>query len=187
MNYSYEKLPLIDLSAPKVLGHSNRRGNNTSDEIIAQNLEDAGKILALADFDIDVCTGNTIGPDEKYMVEIRLDSASTVQNEKPIVDMIKKGLRKPHYTRLLICQDKLVFQAACCLPLRVTAAGLDGNVVSGSVLFNSHSEEDGGKLIYEFPDKGTEMAIELKRGESKRAQHLIFAITTKTQVKKVEA
>ncbi len=80
--------------------------------------------------------------------------------------------------RLLIFQDKLVFQAACCLPLRIFAASLDGNVVSGRVLFNNHSEEDGGKLAYEFIDTstGTEMIIDLKRGESSKAQRLFFTV-----------
>jgi len=176
MNYSYEKLPLIDLSAPKVLGRGNRRGNNISDEIVAQNLDDAGKILALAGFDIDVCPGNIIEAGEKYMVETGPDSESTGPTGKPATNITRKGLRKPHYTRLLILQDKLVFQAACCLPLRVIAASLDGNVVSGRILFSSHSEKDGGKLIYEFPDKGPEMTIDLRRGESTKAQRLIFAI-----------
>ncbi len=60
------------------------------------------------------------------------------------------------------------------MPLKVIAASLGGNAVSGRVLFNSHSEECGGKLVYEFDGKGTEMIIDLKRGESTRAQRLIF-------------
>ena len=68
----------------------------------------------------------------------------------------------------------LIFQAACCLPLKVIAASLDGEAVSGKILFNSHSEEMGGKLVYEFQGKGTELIVDIKRGESTRAQRLIF-------------
>ena len=166
MNDLYDNIPLIDLTAPK--------------EIITQNLEDAERILALAGFDMDMRSYNVIETSDKYMVETPPDSAITNLTRKSTGNTIKRGLQKPHYMRLLIFQDKLVFQAACCLPLRIFAASLDGNVVSGRVLFNNHSEEDGGKLAYELlgtnTGRGTEMIIDLKRGESSKAQRLFFTI-----------
>ncbi len=179
MNDLYNNIPLIDLTAPKALSH-NKTKRNITKEIIAQNLEDAERILALADFDIDMHSYNVIETSDKYMVETPPDSAITNSTRKSTGNMIKRGSQKPHYMRLLIFQDKLVFQAACCLPLRIFAASLDGNVVSGRVLFNNHSEEDGGKLAYEFlgtsTGRGTEMIIDLKRGESSKAQRLFFTI-----------
>ena len=101
-------------------------------------------------------------------------TAPSLQNSD--VSMRHKGSRRPHYSHLLVLDDTLIFQGSCCLPLKVIAASLDGNPVSGRVLFASHSEEGGGKLVYEFQDKGTEMIIDLQRGESSRAQRHIFQI-----------
>jgi len=179
MNDLYDNIPLIDFTAPKALSH-NKTKRNITKEIIAQNLEDAERILALAGFDINMRSYNVIETSDKYMVETPPDSAVTNLTRKSTANTIKRGLQKPHYMRLLIFQDKLVFQAACCLPLRIFAASLDGNVVSGRVLFSNHSEEDGGKLAYEFTGtstgRGTEMIIDLKRGESSKAQRLFFTI-----------
>lgn len=175
MNYLYDNIPLIDLTAPKVLSRSKTK-RNTTKEIIIQNLKDAEKVLTLAGLDIDIHSYNIIEANEKYMIETRPDSAVTGPTKKSTADMKKRGLHKPHYTHLLIFQDKLVFQTACCLPLRIFAASLDGNVVSGRVLFSNHSEKDGGKLAYEFTGKGTKMVIDLKRGESSKAQRLFFTI-----------
>ena len=86
------------------------------------------------------------------------------------------GVRKPHYTRLFVLDDKMVFQAACCLPLRVIAASLDCNTVSGRVLYKTHSENEGGKLVYEIQGKGSELIIDVRRGDSTRAQRLFFRI-----------
>ncbi len=86
------------------------------------------------------------------------------------------GLRKPHYTRLFVLSDKMVFQAACCFPLRVIAANLDGNAVSGRALYNTHSENEGGKLVYEIQGNGSELTIDVRRGNSTRAQRLFFRI-----------
>ncbi len=176
MNNSYEKLPLVDLSATKVLGRKHRRANGTASEIITQNSEDAANVLKLVDLDANLRSDNIIESRDKFLVETQSDSVTTGSTSKSIAGIMKKGLRKPHYTRLLIFEDKLVFQAACCLPLKVFAASLDGNVVSGRALFSSHSKENGGKLAYEFAGKGTEMIIDLKRGESTRAQRLVFKI-----------
>jgi hypothetical protein len=70
----------------------------------------------------------------------------------------------------------MVFQAACCLPLRVIAANLDGDTVSGRVLYSAHSNEEGGKLVYEFQGEGSELIIDIKRGDSSKAQRLIFNV-----------
>jgi len=88
--------------------------------------------------------------------------------------MHQGGLRKPHYTRLFASDNKMVFQAACCLPLRVIAASLDGDTVSGRVLYYTYSESEGGKLVYEFQGEGSKLIIDVRRGDSTRAQRLIF-------------
>ncbi|HHT9136765.1 MAG TPA: hypothetical protein ACFYEK_05900 [Candidatus Wunengus sp. YC60] len=173
-NTAYEKLPLIDLKAPKVLSRRNRAENIPSESSILQDSEDAKTILTFAGFDGNLSPKSIMGVTEKYMIETQPPNAATRSPESSNSDMRQKGIRKPHYTRLLVFGQKLVFQAACCLPLKVIAASLGGNAVSGRVLFNSHSEECGGKLVYEFDGKGTEMIIDLKRGESTRAQRLIF-------------
>ncbi|MBI2472226.1 MAG: hypothetical protein HYV59_13475 [Planctomycetes bacterium] len=173
-NIPYEQLPLIDLSAPKVLSRRNRAENIPSESSILQDSEDAKTILAFAGFDGNSSPKSIMEATEKYMIETQPLNAPTRSSESPNIEMRQRGIRKPHYTRLLVFSQKLVFQAACCLPLKVIAASLDGNAVSGMVLFNSHSEESGGKLVYEFDGKGTEMIIDLKRGESTRAQRLIF-------------
>ncbi len=174
MNMSYEKLPLIDLTVPKVLGRCNRRENSTLNETIAQNSEDAVKILKLAGVDVNKCTGNIIKPREMYMVETQPNDSVTHRSKGGSIGMMQKGTRKPHYTRLLTFENRFVFQAAFCLPLKIIAASFDGNAVTGRVLFCRHSKKDGGKLAYEFQGKGTEMIIDLGRGEGTRAQRLIF-------------
>ena len=173
-NNSYEKLPLVDLTAPKVLSRRNRAENIPSESSILQDSEDAKTIITFAGFDGNSSPKSVMEATEKYMIETKPANAPTSPSESLNSDMRQKGIRKPHYTRLLVFDQKLVFQAACCLPLKVIAASLDGETVSGKVLFNSHSEECGGKLVYEFDAKGTEMIIDLKRGESTRDQRLIF-------------
>ncbi|MDR4497054.1 MAG: hypothetical protein MRK02_03880 [Candidatus Scalindua sp.] len=111
---------------------------------------------------------------EKYLVEKESLNPVESSSKSATMDMMQQGVRKPHYTRLLIFDKRLVIQVACCLPLKVIAASLDGKPVAGRVLFNSHTEKEGGKLVYEFQGKGTEMILDLKRGESARAQRLIF-------------
>lgn len=174
MNESYQVLPLVDLNAPKSLKQSKIR-TNTSKEAITQNLNDAETVLKLAGLDVNSAT-KIVDVGEKYMIETQTDN-TTNNSSKSINTAIgigKEGLRKPHYTRLLVFDKKMVFQAACCLPLKVIAASLDGNTVSGKALFNNHSEKDGGKLAYELLGTGPELIIDVKRGERPRVQRLIF-------------
>ena len=172
----YEKLPLVDLHAPKALSLRNRTRTIASNDSIVQDLEDAKAILELTGLCVNLSLENIIHAGEKYMVETQPynynKTAPSLQNSD--VSMRQKGSRRPHYSHLLVLDDTLIFQGSCCLPLKVIAASLDGNPVSGRVLFASHSEEGGGKLVYEFQDKGTEMIIDLQRGESSRAQRHIF-------------
>ena len=174
LNIPCEKLPLVDLTAPKVLSRRNRAENITSKENISRDTEDAGMILTFAGLDGSLIPKRIIEADEKYMIETQPAYTITSSSESLNINMRTKGGRKPHYTRLLVFDNGLVFQGACCLPLKVIAASLDGNTVSGRILFNSHSEECGGKLVYEFPGKGAELIVDIKRGESTRAQRLIF-------------
>lgn len=175
VNTSYEKLPLADLTAPKALSQRNSAGNTASNESILQDSEDARTILKLLGFDEDQGFKNTIEAKEKYMIETEpMINTAACASKTLHTGMKQKDARKPHYTRLLVFDRAMVFQAACCLPLKVVAASLDGEPVSGRVLFNSHSEEGGGKLVYEFAGKGTELIIDLKRGMSTKAQRLIF-------------
>lgn len=174
MNITYEKLPMVDLTAPKVMSRRNRAENSATQESISQNAEDAKIILRYAGLEENLTPKSTIEADEKYMIETQPANTVTSLSASSNIEMRQKGTRKPHYTRLLVFGQKLVFQAACCLPLKVIAASLDGETVSGKILFNSHSEECGGKLVYEFQGKGTELIMDIKRGESTRAQRLIF-------------
>ncbi len=176
MNISYEKLPLVDLTAPKATNRHCRTMGSTSKESITQNLEDADTVLKYAGLNINLDSENIIEAGENYMIETQPKNTVTHPSKNTTIGMSQKGIRKPHYTRLLVFYNELVFQAACCLPLKVIAASLDGDTVAGRVLYNSHSEKGGGKLVYEFLGKGTEVIIDLKRGESSKAQRLIFAI-----------
>ena len=174
VNIPYEKLPLVDLTAPKVLSRRNRAENITSKENIPRNTEDAGMILTFAGLDGSLTQKRIIEAYEKYMIGTQPTNTATTPSESLNIDMRQKSVRKPHYTRLLVFDSGLVFQAACCLPLKVIAASLDGETVSGKILFNSYAEECGGKLVYEFMGKGAELIVDIKRGESTRAQRLIF-------------
>ena len=176
MHPSYETLPLSNPTAPKVLSHRNRSGNPASQENILQDSGDAMTILGLAGLSADLCSENIIAAKEKFMVETQPMNTSAGYSESLNTGTSTKGARKPHYTRLLVFHNCLVFQAACCLPLKVIAASLDGMPVSGRIMFNSYSEKEGGKLVYEFKGKGVEMIVDLKRGESTRAQRLIFSL-----------
>ena len=175
LNIPYEKLPMVDLTAPKVLSRRNRAENTSAtQDSILQDAEDAKIILRYAVWEGNLTPKSIIEADEKYMIETQPANTATSSSASSNIEMRQKGVRKPHYTRLLVFGQKLIFQAACCLPLKVIAASMDGEAVSGRVLFNSHSEECGGKLVYEFQGKGTEMIVDIKRGESTRAQRLIF-------------
>jgi len=174
LNITYEKLPLVDLTAPKVLSRRNRAENSATQENISQDAEDAKIILRYAGLEGNLTPKSIIEADEKYMIETQPANPATSSSTSSNIEMRQKGIRKPHYTRLLVFGQKLIFQAACCLPLKVIAARMDGEAVSGRVLFNSHSEECGGKLVYEFQGKGAEMIVDIKRGESTRAQRLVF-------------
>ncbi len=175
MNILYEKLPLVDLAAPKALSRHSRTMGNTSKEAITQNLEDAKTVLKHAGLNINLAS-EIIEAREKYMIETQPNNPVTHSSKNTTIGMKQRDIRRPHYICLLTYDNELVFQASCCLPLKILAASLGGDIVSGRVLYNSHSEKGGGKLVYEFLGKGTEVIIDLKRGESSRAQRLIFAI-----------
>lgn len=169
MNILYEKLPLPDLTAPKAVS---RRGiSSPSDENKAMDFENAKSILESIDIDGSICLNNAFGAQEKYMVEIQPESTPSAFSG---ISPNQKGHRKPHYTHMLRHNDNLIFQSACCLPLKIIAASLDGYPVSGRILFNTYSDEDGGKLVYELTGSGRELVIDLKRGNSARVQRLIF-------------
>ena len=170
----YEKLPLIDLTAPRTISQRSKSDEVTPKESIAQDAEDAEAVLKLTGLYSNQHFKNILDAREKYMIEIQPLDKETSSSANKHVGMRQKGVRRPHYTRLLVFDDGLAFQAACCLPLKIIAAGLDGAPVSGRILYDYYSEEDGGKLVYEFLGKGTEMIIDLKRGESAKAQRLIF-------------
>ena len=174
LNITYEKLPLVDLTAPKVVSRRNRAENSATQESISQDAEDAKIILRYAGLEGNLIPKSIIEAGEKYMIETRPANPATSSSASSNIEMRQKGIRKPHYTRLLVLDNGLIFQAACCLPLKVIAAIMDGESVSGKILFNSYAEECGGKLVYEFQGSGTEMIVDIKRGESTRAQRLIF-------------
>lgn len=174
MNATYEKLPLIDLTAPRAVSHRNRI-SEISTESGVPDTEDAVAILKQAGFSGHI--ENILDPWEKYLIETQPTDKKSLPIKTTNSGMKQKDMRRPHYTRLLVSGKKLIFQAACCLPLKVVAASFDGNPASGRVLFSSHSEGHGGKLVYGFQGTGTEIIIDLKRGESTKAQRLIFTNT----------
>ena len=128
------------------------------------------KIINFVDLGEPVKLVDKIEADEKYLIDTNPEGPSKAAS------MGKGGLRKPHYTRLFALDNKMVFQAACCFPLRVIAASLDGNTVSGRVLYKTHSENEGGKLVYEIQGHGSELTIDVRRGDSTRAQRILFRI-----------
>ncbi len=174
MNMPYKQLTLTELTASKVLSNSNRTRTHTSNENISQDAKDAETILQSLGLNGNLCSEKTIEAREKYMIETQHVNGATHTPKNTNIAMRQKEARRPHYTRLLVLDNSLVFQAACCLPLKIISASLDGNPVSGTVLFDSYSEKGGGKLVYEFLGEGIEMILDLKRGESTRAQRLIF-------------
>ena len=170
MNTSYEKLPLVDFEAPKVESHRSRAGKTPSEESIEQDNKDAERIMGLVEMDGCVNPDNKIEAHDKYMTETMPGKTSKATS------LGAGGMRKPHYTHLFAFDSKMVFQAACCLPLRVIAANLDGDTVSVRVLYSTHSDNEGGKLVYEIKGEGSELIIDVKRCDSTKAQRLIFKI-----------
>ena len=175
MNTSCEKLPLVDLNASRAASHRSRAGKAPTAESVEQDQKDAEGIMSLTGLDKNVSLVNKIEAGEKYMIETRPNESKSHISKNPGMGM-KVNMRKPHYTFLFAFDNRMVFQAACCLPIRVIAASLDGDTVSGRVLHCTHSENEGGKLVYEFQGEGSELIIDVRRGESTKAQRLIFKI-----------
>jgi hypothetical protein len=173
MNASCEKLLWSDLNASKAESHSSRAGKVPTEESVEQDQKDAEGVMSLTGLDKSVSLDNKIEAGEKYMIETRPNESKSHKSKTPGTGM-KVNMRKPHYTFLFASNNRMVFQAACCLPLKVIAASLDGDIVSGKVLYDSHSENEGGKLVYEFQGEGSELIIDVIRGESTKAQRLIF-------------
>ena len=170
INMSYENLPLVNPDAPKVESRRSKASKTPSVESVKQDHEDSEKIMMHIDIGEPLKSEDRINANEKYLIDTMPGKES-----KP-ASMGSGGLRKPHYTHLYTLDNKLIFQAACCMPLRVIAANLDGDTMSGKVLFSTHSDNEGGKLVYEFKGKGSELIIDVKRGDSMRAQRIIFKV-----------
>jgi hypothetical protein len=170
MQITYEKLPLVDKNAPKVKSRMGKVAKAPTAEAIKQDNDDAEKIINSVDLGEPVKPVDKLEADEKCLIDTNPEEPSKAAS------MGKGGLRKPHYTRLFVLGNKMVFQAACCFPLRVIAANLDGNTVSGRVLYKTHSEDGGGKLVYEIQGNGSELTIDVRRGDSTRAQRILFRI-----------
>ena len=173
MNTSCEKLPLVDLNAPKAESHRSRAGKAPTEESVEQDQKDAEGIMSLTGLDKSVSLDNKIEAGEKYMIRTMPNKSKSHTSKSPGIGM-KVNMRKPHYTFLFAFDNKIVFQAACCLPLKIIAASLDGDIVSGRVLYCTYTEHEGGKLVYEFQGDGSELIIDVIRGESTKAQRLIF-------------
>lgn len=165
---------MVNHAAPKVLSRRNRTENTTSTDSVAHDAKDAETILKLAGLDVNRSLKVLMNTDEKYMIETQPDNEAVHSTHTQDISKRQRGTRRPHYTRLFVFDNTLVFQAACCLPLKIIAASLDGNPVCGRILYNQYSEGGGGKLVYEFHGRGVEMIIDLIRGESTRAQRHIF-------------
>lgn len=170
----FEKLPLINLAAPKVLSRRSRAGNTATTDGIAQDANDAETILKIAGLDLNLLQIKIVQAAEKYMIATQPDKETAPSAQTQDIGMRQRGLRRPHYTRLLVFDTALVFQAACCLPLKIIAASLNGNPVCGRILYNGYSENGGGKIVYEFQGSGAEIIIDLMRGENTRTQRHVF-------------
>jgi len=168
INTSYESLPLVNPEFPKIESRRNKAGKTPSEESIKQDQEDAEMMIKNVDLGEPVRSDDRIEADEKYLIDTMPGELSKAAS------MVKGAPRKPHYTRLFKFDDKMVFQAACCMSLKVIAANLDGDTVSGKVLYCTHSANEGGKLIYEFRGKGSELILDVRRGDSTRAQRITF-------------
>ncbi len=166
---------MVDLNASKAESHRSRAGKVPTEESVEQDQKDAEGIMSLTGLDKSVSLDNKIEAGEKYMIETMPNKSKSHTSKTPGMGM-KVNMRKPHYTFLFAPENKMVFQAACCLPLKVIAASLDGDSVSGRVLYCTHSENEGGKLVHEFQGEGSELIIDVRRGESTKAQRLIFKI-----------
>ena len=167
---------MITLNASKVESRRNKTCRIPTEESIKQDREDAEKIMSLAGLDDEVSLDDKIEPEEKHMIEAMPDDAKTHSSSKAGMSINQGGMRKPHYTRLFALDNRMVFQAACCLPLRVIAASLDCDTVSGRVLYSAHSEREGGKLVYEFRGEGSELIIDVKRVKAQRRNALSLKI-----------
>ncbi|MFQ5685126.1 MAG: hypothetical protein ACE5GV_00555 [Candidatus Scalindua sp.] len=175
MNIHYEKLPLVALNTSKAESHRSRAVKVPTEESVEQDQKDAEGIMSLTGLDKSVSLDNKIEAREKYTIETMPNKSKSHTSKTPGMGM-KVNMRKPHYTFLFAFDNKMVFQAACCLPLKVIAASLDSDSVSGRVLYCTHTENEGGKLVYEFQGEGLELIIDVRRGESTKAQRLIFKI-----------
>ncbi len=170
MNINYEKLPLVDKNAPKVESRMSKVAKAPTAESIKQDNDDAEKIMNYVDLGGPVNPVDKLEAEEKFLIDTNPEGPSKAASK------MKGGLRKPHYTRLFVLDNKMVFQAACCFPLKVIAASLDSKTVSGRILYNTHSENEGGKLVYEIQGNGSKLTIDVRRGDSTRAQRLFFRI-----------
>ncbi len=170
MQITYEKLPLVDMNAPKVESRMSKVAKAPTAVSIKQDNDDAEKIMNHVDLGEPVSPVDKREAEEKFLIDTNPGGPSKAASK------MKGGLRKPHYTRLFVLGNKMVFQAACCFPLRVIAANLDGNTVSGRVLYSTHSENEGGKLVYEIQGNGSALTLDVRRGDSTRAQRILFRI-----------
>ena len=180
----YQVLPV---SAPHVLrieSHKKSRAAAPSAEAVNLDREDAERILRLAGLDYRLFPKVRLEAQDKFLIETAPNQSPSTSGRKDVTPANKKRARKPHYAHLLQMSNRLFFQAACCKPLKIIAASLDGNPVSARILYRWHSKDGGGKLVIEIEiaDSGHEVILDMQRAESARVQRYIFTVAPPGQV-----
>ena len=92
LNITYEKLPLVDLTAPKVVSRRNRAENSATQEGISQDAEDAKIILRYAGLEGNLIPKSIMEAGEKYMIETRPANPATSSSASSNIEMRQKVL-----------------------------------------------------------------------------------------------
>lgn len=180
----YQVLPICAPNVIKIKSHRKSRATAPSAEAVNLNREDAERTLRLAGLDYHLFPKVRFEAQNKFLIETAPNQSPSTSGRKGVTPANKKRVRKPHYAYLLQMNNRLLFQAACCKPLKIIAASLDGNAMSARTLYREHSKDGGGKLVVEIEiaDSGHEVILDMQRAESSRVQRYIFTVDPTSQV-----
>ena len=109
MNTVYEMLPVADLTAQRTVSSRNRAPNTPSRESMEQDAADAEAILKGANLAEKLSPKTAYEATEKYLIETRPMNAESKISESSVNTMRQKGIRKPHYTRLFLLDQHIIF------------------------------------------------------------------------------
>jgi len=184
MTRSFQALPVCTTNVIKIESHRKSRAAAPSAEAVNLDREDAERTLRLAGLDYHLSPKARLEAQDKFLIETAPNQSPSISGRKGITPANKKRARKPHYAHLLQMNNRLFFQAACCKPLKIIAASLDGNAMSARTLHREHSKDGGGKLVVEIDiaDSDHEVILDMQRAESSRVQRYIFTVNPAGQV-----